>query len=212
MMPLDVECINGLKDNKESAMKILLFCCKGFEMMEFAPFVDVMGWARTDYNLDVEVVTSGFTEIVNSAFNVPINVDVVLDNINVDDYDALAIPGGFEEYGFYEEAYDERFLELIREFNRRGKYIASICVGALPIGASGVLTGRRGTTYHFRNGQRQNQLAEFGVDVQRDERIVIDGNVMTSFCPETAPDVAFQLLRWMVGEDQTEVIKHVMGY
>ena len=193
-------------------MRILLFCCRGFEMMEFAPFVDVMGWAKTDYNLDVEVVTGGFTEIVNSAFNVPIKVDVGLDDIEVDDYDALAIPGGFEEYGFYEEAYDERFLELIREFNRRDKYIASICVGALPIGASDVLTGRRGTTYHFRDGQRQNQLAEFGVDVQRDERIVIDGNVMTSFCPETAPDVAFQLLRWMVGDEQTEVIKHAMGY
>ena len=193
-------------------MKILLFCCKGFETMEFAPFVDVMGWARNDYNLDVEVVTGGFTEIVTSTFNIPVKVDVVLENINVDDYYALAIPGGFEEYGFYEDAYDERFLELIREFDRRGKYIASICVGALPIGASGVLAGRRGTTYHLRNGARQDQLAEFGVDVQRDERIVVDDNIVTSFCPETAPDVAFQLLRWMVGEEQTEVIKHAMGY
>lgn len=50
------------------------------------------------------------------------------------------------------------------------------------------------------------------MNVQRDERIVIDENVMTSFCPETAPDVAFQLLRWMVGDDNTEVIKYAMGY
>ena len=32
-------------------MKVLLFCCKGFETMEFAPFVDVMGWARNDYGI-----------------------------------------------------------------------------------------------------------------------------------------------------------------
>ena len=106
-------------------MKILLFCCKGFEMMEFSPFVDVMGWARTDYNLDVEVVTGGYTETVNSAFNVPIKVDVVLDSINVDDYDALSIPGGFEEYGFYEEASEglknTAYLCCIRE---KGKPIA----------------------------------------------------------------------------------------
>lgn len=50
------------------------------------------------------------------------------------------------------------------------------------------------------------------MNIQRDERIVIDENVMTSFCPETAPDVAFQLLRWMVGDDKTEVIKYAMGY
>jgi len=33
-------------------MKILLFCCKGFENMEFAPFIDVCGWARNDYKYE----------------------------------------------------------------------------------------------------------------------------------------------------------------
>jgi hypothetical protein len=36
-------------------MKILLFCCKGFEMMEFAPFYDVAGWAKSEYGFDVEL-------------------------------------------------------------------------------------------------------------------------------------------------------------
>ena len=40
-------------------MKILLFLAKGFETMEFAPFVDVMGWGRNDYGYDIEVVTCG---------------------------------------------------------------------------------------------------------------------------------------------------------
>jgi len=34
-------------------MKVLLFCCKGFEMMEFAPFYDVCGWAKSEYGYDV---------------------------------------------------------------------------------------------------------------------------------------------------------------
>lgn len=38
-------------------MKVLLFCNKGFETMEFAPFVDVMGWATNDYHYDIEVIT-----------------------------------------------------------------------------------------------------------------------------------------------------------
>ena len=38
-------------------MKILLFLAKGFETMEFSVFVDVMGWARNDYQYDVPVVT-----------------------------------------------------------------------------------------------------------------------------------------------------------
>lgn len=112
-------------------MKVLLLCCKGFETMEFAPFVDIMGWARNDFNFDVELTTCGFAQVVVSAFGIPINVDKLIDEINIDEYDALAIPGGFEEFGFYEDAYNVKCLKLIREFDRQEKIIASICVGAL---------------------------------------------------------------------------------
>lgn len=35
-------------------MRILLFCCKGFETVEFAPVIDVMRWARNDYHHDID--------------------------------------------------------------------------------------------------------------------------------------------------------------
>ena len=47
-------------------MKILLFLAKGFETMEFSVFVDVMGWARNDYQYDLPVVTCGFKKQVMS--------------------------------------------------------------------------------------------------------------------------------------------------
>ncbi len=193
-------------------MRVLLFCCKGFETMEFAPFVDIMGWARNDYGMDVEVITAGFEKTIISTFNIPVIMDKTFEEIAVDDYDALAIPGGFEEFGFYEEAYDERLFHLIREFDQKGKYIASICVGALPIGASGVLKGRNATTYHLRDGYRQKELKSFGVNVIPDERIVVDRNIITSFCPETATDVAFKLLEFLVGKTQADIVSAAMGY
>lgn len=192
-------------------MKILLFCAKGFETMEFSVFIDVIGWARNDYGYPVTVETCGITKTVNSTFNVPVIMDKTLDEISVDEYDALAIPGGFEEFGFYEEAYDERFLNLIRDFDKQKKIIASVCVGALPIGKSGTLKNRKATTYHLKNAYRQKQLAEFGVDVIN-ERVVIDDNIITSFCPETAPDVAFELLGKLVGEQKMLVVRKAMGY
>jgi len=193
-------------------MKVLLFCNKGFETMEFAPFVDVFGWARNDFHYDIDVVTCGFSKVITSTFGIPVTVDRTFEEICVDDYDALAIPGGFEEFGFYEEAYDERFLNLIREFDKQNKYIASICVGALPIGKSGVLLDRNATTYHLSDGNRQRQLASFGVHVIPDQRIVKDRNIITSFCPETAADVAFQLLSCLVGEEKAKVVATAMGY
>ena len=192
-------------------MKILLFLAKGFETMEFSVFVDVMGWARNDYNHDVQVVTCGFQKQVISTFNIPVIVDKTFDEINADDYDALAIPGGFEEFGFYEEAYDERFLNLIREFDLKGKIIATICVAALPVGKSGVLKNRKATTYHLRDAYRQKQLKEFDVNVVN-EPIVVDRNIITSYCPETASGVAFKLLEMLTSKEQMEIVKVAMGF
>lgn len=192
-------------------MKILVFCAKGFETMEFSAFIDVMGWARNDYGYPVETETCGFNKIVNSTFNIPITVDHLLEDISVDDYDALAIPGGFEEFGFYDEAYNPKFLQLVRDFNLQKKPIASICVGALPLGKSGILNHRNATTYHLKNAYRQKQLAEFGANVLN-ERIVIDANIITSYCPETAPHVAFELLKKLCGEEKMLTVQKAMGY
>lgn len=191
-------------------MKTLVFLAKGFETMEFSPFIDVMGWAR-DYGSDVSVVTCGFQKEVVSTFYIPVIVDKTIEEITVDDYDALAIPGGFDEFGFYEEAYDERFLNLVREFDKKGKIIATICVAALPVGKSGVLKGRRATTYHLNDAHRQKQLAEFGVVVVN-EPIVVDANIITSYCPETAPGVAFLLLEKLTSTEQMEIVKRAMGF
>ena len=192
-------------------MKTLVFLLKGFETMEFSVFVDVLGWARNDFGYDVPVVTGGFQEKVVSTFNIPVLVDKTLEDISVDDFDALAIPGGFEEFGFYEEAYNERFLNLIREFDARGKIIATICVAALPVGKSGVLTGRKATTYHLRDAYRQKQLKEFQVDVVN-EPIVVDKNIITSYCPETAPGVAFKLLEMLTSTAEMKPVKQSMGF
>jgi 4-methyl-5(b-hydroxyethyl)-thiazole monophosphate biosynthesis len=191
--------------------KVLVFLAKAFETMEFCVFIDVLGWARVDYGHNIIVDTCGFTDKVISTFNVPVIVDKTIGEINVDDYDALAIPGGFGEFGFYEEVYDERFLALIREFDAKGKIIASVCSGAFPIGKSGVLKNRRATTYHLKKGYYQNKLAEFGVNVVN-EPVVVDNNIITSYCPETASKVAFELLKMLTSEAEMLVIKKAMGF
>lgn len=192
-------------------MNTLLFLAKGFETMEFSVFVDVLGWARNDYGYDTQVTTCGFKRQVISTFHIPVTVDKLIDEINAEDYDALAIPGGFEEFGFYEEAYDEKFLQLIREFDSRGKIIASVCVAALPLGKSGILKNRRCTTYHLDGGHRQKQLAQFGAQVVQ-EPVVVDRNVITSYCPQTAPHVAFKLLEMLTSKEKAQTIKAAMGF
>jgi len=136
---------------------------------------------------------------------------MTIDEIQIDDYDALAIPGGFGAYGFYHDAYDEKFLDVIRRFNNQGKIIASICVAALPIGKSGILKNRRATTYNKNNGIRQNTLREFGCHVVN-EPIVIDQNIITSWNPSTAIQVAFELLQRLTSAEQANHIQELMEF
>lgn len=195
----------------EGNKKVLVFLPKAFETMEFSVFIDVLGWARNDYGHPLQVDTGGFTGMVISTFNVAVMVDKTIAEIDADDYDALAIPGGFGEFGYYEEAYDERFLNLIRQFNEQHKIIASVCSGAFPLAKSGILKNRKATTYHLKEGQYQEKLKEFGVNVVN-EPVVVDGNLITSYCPATAPDVAFQLLKMLTSEEEMIIVKKAMGF
>ena len=137
--------------------------------------------------------------------------EIEFGEINIGEFDALAIPGGFENAGFYEDAYDERFLNLIREFDKQGKIIASVCVGAMPVGKSGILKGRNATTYDLLDGVRRNQLAGFGAKIQ-DERIVIDKNIITSTGPSTGLDVAFKLLEMLTNPENVNQVKKYMRF
>ena len=75
-----------------------------------------------------------------------------------------------------------------------------------------MLKGRKATTYHLGDGRRQKQLSDFGANVIPDQSVVIDKNIITSFCPETAPHVAISLLEMLVGKEKAGIVAAAMGF
>ena len=190
--------------------KVLLLLADGFETLEASAFIDVIGWNKVEGDGTIQLFSCGLRREVKSSFNQRVVVDYLIEDINTEIFDALAIPGGFEEYGFYKDAYSDEFLKLIRMFNAQSKIIASVCVGALPIARSGILINRRATTYN-KNAVRIEELASYEVNVI-EEPIVMDCNVITSWDPSTAPDVAFLLLERLTTKMQSDYIREIMGY
>jgi 4-methyl-5(b-hydroxyethyl)-thiazole monophosphate biosynthesis len=191
--------------------KVLLFLSQGFEAYEASVFTDVFGWSRESGIEAVDLITTGLCPIIKCYWNLIVQPELPFDQIDVDDFDALAIPGGAGDAGFYEDAYDDRFLNLIREFDEKGKLIASVCVGALPIGKSGILKNRKATTWDLNEGVRRKQLADFGAIVQ-DKQLVVDQNIITSTGPATSLDVAFKLLEMLTNIQNVNEIKRNMRF
>jgi 4-methyl-5(b-hydroxyethyl)-thiazole monophosphate biosynthesis len=189
--------------------KVLLLLADGFETFEASVFIDIIGWNLIDGDKSTQLFSCGFQKQVNTTFNQKFIVDYLIEDIDINAFDALAIPGGFEEYDFYKEAYHGQFLDIIRQFNEQKKPIASICVGALPIGKSGVLNNKKATTYNF--GERQNQLANFNVKVVK-QPIVVTDNIITSWGPATAAEVAFILLEMLTNKENADYVRKIMGF
>lgn len=189
--------------------RVLLLLADGFEIFEASAFIDVIGWNLVEGDGTTELFTCGLKKEIKSTFKQKMIVNYLIDEIDISSFDALAIPGGFELYGFYNDAYSNQFLNLIRAFKAQNKIIASICVGALPLGKSGILKDKKGTTYH--SALRRKNLEDFGVNLNS-EPIVVDDNIITSSNPSTAIDVAFLLLEHLTTKSNVDDVKQLMGF
>jgi len=193
--------------------KILLFLAQGFEDLEAVATLDVFGWTQYRQHLrKVSVTTAGFHKEVKSRFGITISPDLLYPEINPQDYQALVLPGGFHSHGF-NEAYDARIHELALKIHENGGYIATMCVGILPIADAGLLTGKKATTYpHSRYHDNIGRLREAGAKVVNDRHVVMDDRIISCDGPASSLEVIFLLMECLLGRDTTKEVRRYMIY
>lgn len=123
---------------------------------------------------------------------------------NCPQLDVLCVPGGS---GILPLLEDEATLAFIRQQADKASYVCSVCTGALVLGAAGQLRGHRATTHW----QSLEMLAELGaIPVQ--ERVVLDGNRITSAGVSAGMDMALVLVGEIWGADVAREIELNMEY
>jgi protease I len=102
-------------------------------------------------------------------------LNTTFDDIRVDDYDALVIPGGrAPEY----LRLNPRVLDVVRHFAQRDKPIAAICHGAQLLAAAGVIKGKRVSAYPACSPEVELAGATYA-NIPVDSAVT-DGNLVTA--------------------------------
>lgn len=190
--------------------KVLLLLAEGFELIETSCFTDVLAWASFQEHVDISMISCSRAEAVKTAFGgFKMTPDVTIQQLNLNDYDGLAIPGGMEWAGFFDDALSEDFTTVIQHFANAKKPIAAVCVASIAIANAEVLSGRNATIYHSSTGKHKANLERLGVNFI-DKPIVQDGSFITSTGPGTAVEVALALLGQLTDDETVAVTRSMM--
>ena len=117
-----------------------------------------------------------------------ITPDLTIDEVSLNDYDALLLPGGVGNPD--QLRMNKRAVSLIRDFAKAGKPIAAICHGPWLLVEADLLRGRRATAWQ----SIRTDLRNAGATVV-DEPAVTDGNIITSRKPEDVPAFTEALIK-----------------
>lgn len=119
--------------------------------------------------------------------------------------DMLLVPGS--TFAFLQVAQDKEVLQHIRRIDARSRWTVSVCTGAIILGASGLLKGKRATTHWA----MLDKLAEFGA-CPMSKRYVQEGKLITAAGVSAGIDMALFLTSLIAGEDYAKMVQLITEY
>lgn len=160
--------------------KIMILATDGFEQSELEVPLQKLKQAGAK----VEIVSLEAGEITGwdkDDWGKAVPVDKVLADASASDYDALVLPGGQINPDLLRV--EDKAISIIRAFAGAGKPVAAICHAPWLLVEAGLASGKRMTSYK----SIRTDVANAGAQVV-DESVVVDGNIITSRCPDDLPD------------------------
>lgn len=163
-----------MKDNNKKRVAILTE--NGFEEVELTSPKKAM--ENAGFKVEIVSAQKGHVKAWDKDhWSITLPVDVNLSDANPDDYDALMIPGGVLNPDKMRAQKD--YVKFAKEFMKSGKPVASICHGPQLLIETGLLEGRKMTSYPSVKTDIKNAGAHWV-----DQEVVVDNGLITSRSPK----------------------------
>ncbi len=169
-----------------SDKRIAILATDGFEQSELM----VPKQRLEEAGAMVDVISLKTGEIwgwKNGDWGEPIEVDRTIDAVNIDEYDALVIPGGQINPDLLRA--DKDAVALVRDFFASKKPLAAICHAPWLLIEAGIAKGRRMTSYHSMATDVKNAGATW-----IDREVVVDEGLITSRNPSDLEAFAAKII------------------
>ncbi len=179
--------------------KAYLFLAEGFEEIEGLTVVDLLrraGMNIITVSIEKELFVTGAHQIITKA-------DMLFEDTDYQDAQLLVLPGGMP--GTNNLLKHQGLDQLLREFNKAGKWIAAICAAPKILGQKGILEGKKAICY-----PGVEQELKGAIIVGND--VVEDGNIITSRAMGTAIDFSLHIIKRLKGEAQAQKIADAICY
>jgi len=165
----------GTLDNK----RVAVLTEEGFEQVELTSPVEALKFAGA--KVDIISPKSGRIKAWDKTdWGIGVDVDKVLVEANPDDYDALVLPGGVLNPDKLRQ--NKEAVAFASAFLDERKPVAAICHGPQTLIETGLLSGRKLTSYPSLQTDLKNAGAEWV-----DEEVVVDNGLVTSRKPDDLP-------------------------
>ena len=172
--------------------KVLITLAPGFEEIETITVIDILRRAGA------RVVLAATEEgPIEGSRGVSVLSDTLIDQVDDNDFDLVVLPGG--QPGTTNLQKNDTVKTIIQNMHRSNKQVAAICAAPIVLHSAGILNNTRTTSHP----SVKDQLKDTDYS---DNRVVVDGNIVTSRSPGTALEFALKLVEILFGRDRMETV------
>lgn len=171
---------------------VLVPLAPGFEEIETITVVDILRRAGARVTL---AGTEGGP--LKGSRGIHVLPDCQLDDALEKDFDLIILPGG--QPGTDNLKKDARVTQLLKKMDGGNKNIAAICAAPLVLKGAGLLENRCITSHP--SVKNDLQCVNY-----KDDRVVVDGNLVTSKSPGTAMEFSLKLVEILFGRERRDIV------
>jgi len=158
----------------------IIVAFKDFQDEEYSIIKNIL----TAAGAQVSTVSSQMGKAIG-AYGGEADVDLLIDDLKVADYDGIVFIGGSGAVKYFD---DEACHQIAKEIVSQGKVLGAICIAPAILAKAGVLKGKKATVWSSSLDKSAVKILEENGVIFQNEEVVVDGKIVTGNGPQAAKE------------------------